>query len=485
MTEFSHSNSNPNLKGLNSNAFAPFGFGAIFPVRGDMMGEEFQHTTDQGDEHVAATNPIEFQKTEPEESDEISEDENLDRDDGSCGSEDTNCEKSTVEQFHTNKLIPNADQNVGDPNNAYPCDKFELCEIKSNLENSQTGRQSDLFQRNGQAHGNAEQSYSFNDFNAHHDSDGNSQRYYPFPSLQNQHEQQTNLPQYLLNTNCTLSNFTGIPTPPPATSQSQQVRLGTAPYADGFQHLSQTNQAQRQISEIETPSVNDALNHNIHGAGFTLHGNSQSTSSGCSNTDDKLSTSGNHNQIQQQLQQQQQQPLQEFDMKKELEHGDIQAPPFFVENTPPLHQTANTLPQQLIGGSLGPPSSHSFGHHHNRASHEQDENAKSHLPSHVVSQPYPPPAGHQHVEVANGPGKASVYLCNRDLWRKFHQHKTEMIITKQGRYVKCNKRKVVHLHTEQITFYFFSIALSISRMNLRSFLHIKLPIAKTNVITCT
>lgn len=27
-----------------------------------------------------------------------------------------------------------------------------------------------------------------------------------------------------------------------------------------------------------------------------------------------------------------------------------------------------------------------------------------------------------------------IYLCNRDLWIKFHQHMTEMIITKQGRY---------------------------------------------------
>ena len=29
--------------------------------------------------------------------------------------------------------------------------------------------------------------------------------------------------------------------------------------------------------------------------------------------------------------------------------------------------------------------------------------------------------------------KASVYLCNRDLWTRFHAHTTEMIITKQGR----------------------------------------------------
>lgn len=31
--------------------------------------------------------------------------------------------------------------------------------------------------------------------------------------------------------------------------------------------------------------------------------------------------------------------------------------------------------------------------------------------------------------------RAQVYLCNRPLWLKFHRHQTEMIITKQGRYV--------------------------------------------------
>ncbi|NP_001158462.1 T-brain homeobox protein [Saccoglossus kowalevskii] len=35
--------------------------------------------------------------------------------------------------------------------------------------------------------------------------------------------------------------------------------------------------------------------------------------------------------------------------------------------------------------------------------------------------------------MANSYNKACVYLCNRDLWLKFHQHNTEMIITKQGR----------------------------------------------------
>ena len=37
-----------------------------------------------------------------------------------------------------------------------------------------------------------------------------------------------------------------------------------------------------------------------------------------------------------------------------------------------------------------------------------------------------------------GPGgKACVYLCNRDLWMKFHSHICEMIITKQGRWVQA------------------------------------------------
>ena len=30
-------------------------------------------------------------------------------------------------------------------------------------------------------------------------------------------------------------------------------------------------------------------------------------------------------------------------------------------------------------------------------------------------------------------GKAGVFLCNRELWTKFHAHQTEMIVTKQGR----------------------------------------------------
>ncbi len=43
--------------------------------------------------------------------------------------------------------------------------------------------------------------------------------------------------------------------------------------------------------------------------------------------------------------------------------------------------------------------------------------------------------GHQ-VQDALSPSKASVYLCNREIWVKFHAHTTEMIITKQGRLVE-------------------------------------------------
>ncbi|KAH3897206.1 T-box transcription factor T-like [Dreissena polymorpha] len=35
--------------------------------------------------------------------------------------------------------------------------------------------------------------------------------------------------------------------------------------------------------------------------------------------------------------------------------------------------------------------------------------------------------------VLPGPSKAAVFLCNRELWTRFHQYTTEMIVTKQGR----------------------------------------------------
>lgn len=53
-----------------------------------------------------------------------------------------------------------------------------------------------------------------------------------------------------------------------------------------------------------------------------------------------------------------------------------------------------------------------------------------------------PVAHHQHAGNGWGgfnhpsqptTGKAGVFLCNRELWSKFHTHITEMIVTKQGR----------------------------------------------------
>lgn len=41
------------------------------------------------------------------------------------------------------------------------------------------------------------------------------------------------------------------------------------------------------------------------------------------------------------------------------------------------------------------------------------------------------PIRYQQLQVS--PGKAGVFLCNRELWSKFHAHTTEMIVTKQGR----------------------------------------------------
>lgn len=49
-----------------------------------------------------------------------------------------------------------------------------------------------------------------------------------------------------------------------------------------------------------------------------------------------------------------------------------------------------------------------------------------------------PPSGSSSSDVSldhGGGSGACVYLCNRNLWVRFHAHVTEMIITKQGRYV--------------------------------------------------
>ena len=52
-------------------------------------------------------------------------------------------------------------------------------------------------------------------------------------------------------------------------------------------------------------------------------------------------------------------------------------------------------------------------------------------------QPGPTDGGYGGGPGGGPGGKACVYLCNRDLWMKFHSHICEMIITKQGRWVQA------------------------------------------------
>lgn len=59
----------------------------------------------------------------------------------------------------------------------------------------------------------------------------------------------------------------------------------------------------------------------------------------------------------------------------------------------------------------------------NTSSEEHDDDRTS------MSPPILPPLN----EMIILPTKASVFLCNRDLWLKFNNHGTEMIVTKQGR----------------------------------------------------
>lgn len=58
---------------------------------------------------------------------------------------------------------------------------------------------------------------------------------------------------------------------------------------------------------------------------------------------------------------------------------------------------------------------------------------------------YPSYAGNMALPAATAHTRATVYLCNRPLWLKFHRHHTEMIITKQGRYGPRAHEKVIKL----------------------------------------
>ena len=107
--------------------------------------------------------------------------------------------------------------------------------------------------------------------------------------------------------------------------------------------------------------------------------------------------------------------------------------------------------QQCAGGDF---PTHAYGHA--RFSHAADSDhrmsAGFNKPSPQMNGVYPHPStgkpylypesgdvDGQDVAASGGggmfprPGKVCIYLCNRNLWARFHMHTTEMIITKQGR----------------------------------------------------
>ncbi|KAK2162606.1 hypothetical protein LSH36_95g03044 [Paralvinella palmiformis] len=98
---------------------------------------------------------------------------------------------------------------------------------------------------------------------------------------------------------------------------------------------------------------------------------------------------------------------------------------------PARHMVDSQLyPDQLHSGypqqGYGPPSEiHHGGLSHLNTDHNVSTTSLS--PSDV------PLVGTSPSYPSTQMSKASVYLCNRDLWTRFHAHTTEMIITKQGR----------------------------------------------------
>ena len=94
----------------------------------------------------------------------------------------------------------------------------------------------------------------------------------------------------------------------------------------------------------------------------------------------------------------------------------------------PFDMGLNSLHQDIKNEYLPPsadPHHADMPHHEDLASH-QDQYGQPDGGMSAGPNMLPPP----HA------CKAAVYLCNRELWTKFHQHQTEMIITKQGRYVE-------------------------------------------------
>nr|BAS66826.1 T-brain transcription factor [Glyptocidaris crenularis] len=381
-----------------------------------MMGDEFQHRTDHQNQTLSTRNTSQDPPPQVGDEEPVSDVDNVDSDVGSLGSLDDKSGKNreeTTEQYHVNKLLQHeiVEQTTD-------CDfkKYEQCHIKGNLGNFLVENQFDPYQKR-QLENSGQHSFSYLDFSVQNDQTGDISQRYHHPHAQQQ--------QQLFFNTCSVAGYTGLPTPPPASQGSQQVRGPVAP-ATGYPPLHSS-----RAQYLGANSINHSPSH-LSETDFATIGNNSHASPHCSNGDDKVA-SFRRDHAHHHSQPHHQQTLPEFEVKKEFEHdGEIQAPPFFADSKPLSHVAHSLLQQHSIGDSLAP-SPHSFGHLSDGLTHEHpDDDTKGLYNGHHAPQ-YPPPAGHQNIEMASGPGKAAIYLCNRDLWRKFHQYKTEMIITKQGR----------------------------------------------------
>lgn len=76
----------------------------------------------------------------------------------------------------------------------------------------------------------------------------------------------------------------------------------------------------------------------------------------------------------------------------------------------------------------------SVGYPQSSQPQHQPVSSPVHLPSPSTEPAIAPLQTSAAAPVPSSSFSPCIYLCNRDLWVKFHQHTTEMIITKQGRY---------------------------------------------------
>ncbi|XP_072175735.1 uncharacterized protein [Diadema setosum] len=317
--------------------------------------------------------------------------------DSNADSSDVVEDTTNLDEFRISKL-PNSSQSTDEQNELCGLKKLEPCGNKSETESAPSFAlgESDSLVKRGDDNGAGQHSYHCINYDSQNDQTTNVQ-------TQHVHQPQFELPlqqhspRYLLST-CEVANFTGIPTPPPAPHAQRHGATF------GYQHLAHPTQVHSQHQDI-------SHHHHhafAHDPNFVINGESSSLHR--ETTQEKLCGHLGHD------------IGHEFGVKKEPEPI-VHAPYYDEEHKPSL------LPLQLVGDSLGATA----GSYGQLSSGGPPELHGGDAESYYHSSPYIPPAGHQHVEVASGPGKAAVYLCNRDLWRKFHQNKTEMIITKQGR----------------------------------------------------